>query len=445
MKALNIMIRHTLLPVLIILFFVGALTLFPNAGICADQKLKSDSAAKKKKPSKEELERQYIQAIISRINKLNSKTPPDYSGMAKNYMHLFERYPDYLQGKMAVWEAYEIYLKTREYISATATLTRIMSVYGYSETMENPVASDMPIAMKATARFELARLYAVQGDVLTAKSIARSVPNQFPGANVGRFSGEDTYYGAVEVICALEAARFAVQSKNYNQAIILLFDLIRNHKGQKIGRIDRQLDLEAEAVIIADKAIVAMQASEGKKVSIYDDFANAVTSDLADSRILFYKSRLFIKTYITLASVQRIEDAFVVLKAIVDKYPNVTEIYPQGDMPVAVAAIRELRVLFIVHAKDPVRALGVFADIEAEQSKIDTPQAKIIGAYARYYSALVNFQNMHNYQQTIYELEILLEKYPGILEYPSPRDKTVKPLLADHVRTVLKKAHDKNI
>jgi tetratricopeptide (TPR) repeat protein len=299
--------------------------------------------------------------------------------------------------------------------------------------------------MRATARLELAKLHAERGDLLSAAAIARSVPNQFPGVIVGRFSGEESYYGSVETICMLESARFSILSGQYNRAMLLLLDLIRGHPGEQIGALAMKLDLEYMAVRMANEAITKMPASESKRIALYEELQDACRGKLAKAKLLFFRAEQWMKTYRKLGNLQRIDDALAEYRKVLSQFPDVIEPTVDNEMLLSVAAIRQIRKLFIVEAKDPKRALYELSRIEQEYEKKETPEAKTIAAYARYYNAMVSYQNMKNYRQAIYDLEILLEKYPGVMEYPSPRGEKTKFPLERHIRKVIEEIREKNV
>jgi tetratricopeptide (TPR) repeat protein len=398
------------------------------------------------------------------------------------------------------------------------------------------VNADAPIVLRASARVELARLYALQGDFLTGVSISRSVPNQFPGVWVGRFSGEKTYFGKVEVICALDAARFAQKSGNYHQAMLLIFDLLRDHKSEKVGSLHGMTDLQYLAVLSGRNAIVKLSTAEYQRISKFQDLSNACTSPLAKAKLQFFIADQFIETFSTLGNVHRISDALSQYKKIIRQFPKVVEPSSIGDILLSVEAVRKVRVLMIDHAKDSRRGiyelteierrsaarLALFegligaahkyvkayemqsdpmltdeavaeyrevirdnpdlivprpskdgpmsgaeavrtrgfllsdakvsrkavyelAKIEIETAKNEAVYSRAIAAYARYHFAMIVYKNQKNMAQAIYILELLLEKYPEVLEYPLPKDANPKPTLDAHVKKMIKQIRLKNL
>lgn len=378
-----------------------------------------------------------IKIFLDRIRGLSRQHPPDYKAMAEIYIVIFNSFHDYEQGKLAAWEAYELYSKIKDYDNATAVLTLILSMYSYKETMENPLDESMPISLRATARVELGRTYAQMGDVYTALGIARTVPIQYPGVYVGRFSGEKTYYGKVEHICALDSVEFSIETRNYNQSMILLIELIKNNHGTQIGTLFGKIDLEARAVELGRRAITTMPASEGKRISLFDEMAEVSKSSLALSRIHFYKADMFIDSYEKTGIQNRIDEALTQYKELL-KFTETDENTPHGQMPVPIAAVIKIRKLFTHHLKDNDRALYELGAIESSFGGYDTPFSQSIAAYAEYYRGMVCYQEMQNHKQAIYFLETLMRKYPDVLQYPLLKTADPKPKLVDHVRKMIK-------
>lgn len=394
---------------------------------------------KPKKLTKEEYERQMIEKILVQIEQLHARVPPDYKGMADLYMILFREFPQTIQGKMSAWEAFELYRKAKKWNDATAALASILSVYGYRETLDNPLDETKPVFLRATARVELARLYAQKGDLLTAIEIARSIPNQYPGVIVGMFSGDKTYYGRVEVICGLDSVKYSLLTRKHNQATLLLLDLLRDYPKEKIGRIHGEESVQPAIAKMSRDIVVSMPAAESKKIVTYQELEKLCDDRLALARLLIYKAQVYEESYKTLFSTQRIEDALNQYQALIKKYPEVIDHSPTGQMPMAVAALRHIRILFTEKKHDNTRALYELSTIAIKASKLDDPASRAIGAYARFYSGMTHYQNMKNPQQAAYDFELLLKRYPEVWEYPSPNTTETKPKLADFVKKVLKR------
>jgi tetratricopeptide (TPR) repeat protein len=388
--------------------------------------------AAKKKPTKEEKQRIAIERLMAEISELRNQTPPNLFGAAEKFLVLFELFPHSEQGKMAAWEAYGLYRQIEDMTNATATLSRIMGVYKFNDAMANPLDPTMPVALRATARVELARTYAARGDTRTATQIARSVPNQYPGATVGRFAGEQTFYGRVDLICGLDAAKFANLSGEHNQAMILLLDLLRQYPTERIGT-DRGLrNIDVAAIELGREAIVRMPASLVKRLALLQELDDASRSPLAGAKIELFRAEQSLEAYKSQIDPRRIEDAIERYKNIILKYPEVLDPRPDGDYLPAVEAVGLIRKVLIVQVREPKRAIAEMYALEKSNSANPT-----IAAHARYYAALVAYQNMHNYQQAEYDLELLLERYPNVPTYPAPKDSTNGPTLAETVKKLL--------
>lgn len=402
-----------------------------------------DNKEKPKKLTQEDKHRLVITSILEQIKEMRNATPPDYKGMVVQYMALFEIFPKQESGKMAIWEAFEISREQNDYTQATAGLATIMGVYGYNETMANPLDENLPVHIRATARIELARLYATQGDLLTALSISRSVPNQYKGVIVGRFSGDQTYYGKVEVIAGLDSAHYAFVTGNFNQAMLLLLELIRAQHGQEVGRIYGKRNAEVEAIEIADKVIQKMPASESKRIAMYQELADTATDRLTLGLLPFFRANQYIRTFKEQGNLQRIQDAQNEYHRVLNDFSDVINPTIQGEMPLCVLAVDRIRLLLVETAKRPKEAVAELYRLE--DSYKDSKNSKMISAYCRYHAAMIAYKNLQNYQQAIYDLEVLLEQYPGVLDYPSPQKEKIKPTLAQRVKKVLPKIHEKNV
>ncbi len=423
----------------VISFFAVLLFLSVSYSLFANEEAgKEEKSHKDRKLTKIEIDHLIIKGHLEKIRKLREATPVDHKAIAETYILIFNKFHAYEQGKMAAWEAYEIYVSIKDYTNATALLTMIMSVYGYEGTMENPLDKSMPVSLRATARIELAKLYAKRGDLLTALSISRSVAIQHSGVYVGRFSGEKTYYGKVEIISTLQSIRFSLKSKNYNQGFLTLLDLIRNNKGEVIGNLYGKVDLEAVAVELGRDIIVRMPASQGKSLSLFRELAGGVKSRLALSRVHFYRAGFFIDAYKKTRVAQRLEESLLEYKILIARFPDVVEQTEYGHMPAGIAAIIEIRDLFVTHGKDNNRALYELSTIEKEHIAKEDPFAKTIAAYASYYKSMVFYQQMGNYKQAIYFLEVLASKYPDVLMYPVSKTKKPSPKLVEHVQKMIK-------
>lgn len=429
----------TLFAVLSIL----SLLFIPTISVAQNAFTGKSEKEKPKKLSKEEYERKVIENILAQIETLFAKVPPDYKGMADLYMILFQEFSRTTQGKMSAWEAYELYRKAKKWDLATASLMSIMSVYGYQETMDNPLDMNQPVTLRATARVEMGRLYAEKGDFLTAIEIARSVPNQYPGVIVGMFSGEKTYYGRVEVICALDSANYAERTNKHNQAILLLLDLLRGYPEEKIGKLHGSENVQSAIVKLTRKIVTAMPAANVKKIMTYQELEDLCNDRLALARILLYKAEVFKDSYKKpYSNQQKIEDALILYGNLLKRYPEVIDHAPKGMMPLSVVAIRHIRELFAEKKKDNDRALYELSTIANHYRKKGDPPSRTIAAYALYYSGMIHYKLMKNPQQAAYDFEILLKTYPEVWEYPSPKTAEKKPKLADYVKKVLKRANE---
>ena len=383
-----------------------------------------------------DIEKAFLVEIQKKIEALRAQTPPDYAAMANLYWSLFERYPNSMQGKMSAWEAYDLYRQGKDHTRVSAVLTKIMAVYSPNAEMANPQDSDKPIHIRASARVALSRLYAEQNNPLTALQIAQSVPSQFPDTTVGLFSHSGSYYGAVEVVCALDATRFSMQAGNYNPATFAVLELIREFQGKQIYTDHGPVDVEIEAIKIGNDAIGKLTDSALKKLDYFRELEQAATSPLAKTKTLFYRAEIQQDRYKAAQDYMRLEEAFVIYQEVLKRFPDVLESGSTGQMLLSVAAIRDIRKLFTKKINDPKRAIYELTQIAQEYKAKDTPNHDTIAAYAMYYAAMVNYRNLKNSAQALYNLDDLIENYPEVLVYPIPAGDT-KPKLVDHIQTLL--------
>ena len=402
--------------------------------------LEAQGAQPLRKPvTKAEKEKAFLQSILDRIERLREQQPPDLKKMAQLYLLLFERYPDTELGKVSAWEAYDLFVKAGLLTDAEASLGRIMSIFQVGDTMKNPHDPSRNVSIRATARLELARLYDKKGDSRTALDIARRVPDQFPGQLVGRFSGTNTYYGKVEAVCVLDAARFAIRGGSPNQAIWMLTDLLRALPREKVGTVWGERFVDVQAGRIGRDAVLAMAASDSKRLAIYQELQEASLSDRARAKILMYRGELYEKGYERTGQVGHMEQAHQAYREVIERYPQVVEPVNAQTTLLSIEALRAIRSLFADKAKDPKRAVAVLSGL-AQQYETKQP---VVAAYALYYVALVNYRNVNNYRQALADLERLLAKFPDVPAYPISDGEGEKPKLADQVQKAMTKIREK--
>ena len=424
------------------LFVAVLLALACPASVFAEKEnaMEKQMKSKKKFLTQEEKQRMVIEELQKRVDFYRNQTPPDYGNMALQYVTLMEFYPFTVHGKMAAWEAYDLFRKAKDYNGAMAQLSRIMDVYGYNQTIANPYDPEQPVLMRATARIEMGRFYAERGDFFTAAEIAQSVPNQYPGVVVGRFSGEATYYGKVEIVSAMDIARFNIKTADFNAAVLAMIELVRKYKDATIGDMHGKRSMESAAIEIVREAVRKMPASENKRMSVYQEVYDELKDRAAMAKVMFYQAQIYIDTFKETGNEKRIEEALSLYQTALERYPDAVEVYSKGSMLMAVEALRGIRSMYVDKLKNPKRGVMMLYEIERKYAKTHRP----VAAYARYYAALTLGQNVTNYEQAIYDLEILKRDYPEVIVYPTKADQDPVPLSV-HADKVIKEFRKKKL
>jgi len=272
--------------------------------------------------SKDEVQ-EAVRRMQQRIEQIRKEDPNNSFAVAAQYKVLFERFPRTIEGKMAAFEVYEIHRKAKRQQLALGTLALILTVYKDYETLINPLASDKPIGICATAQIEMASMYSEDlGTPLIALETLSRIPYRYPNQQVGILAGDRQYQGRAEVIALWHTSRVQTAMGEPSNAIMTLRELCSTYPKEEVmvaeGKVLKVTELALHEV---HRSLSASMGGLPRQLSDLSEFESLIRTPEDKVYMLFIKGELTLDAFVKFKTSGLAEEACGYYLQVIDKFP----------------------------------------------------------------------------------------------------------------------------
>jgi len=369
-----------------------------------------------------------LQMALARLEALKKKQPVDLDALQFEYLVLFENFMRREEGKRSLFELADMWRQHQRWPEAYAALQKILDVYQDHETMANPAHANEPIAIVATAKVEVADLYAKGMDnPYVAIEMLQKAMLLHGEQTVGLFVGERRYVGPLGAIARLRIAEYHLQTDGVNQASTELLKVVKEYPGKRV--IDRGAETAAAtaAVLRLGDVLQKMPASLPKKNQTIETFEQTAVE--AEPRVWLHllAADIYFAAYKQWKSAGVVESGIAELNWVLDNHPLLPLNAERGVEPAGVRALRQIRDALLLLTKNVDQALTDLTTYQNRFAKKD--ETRVIAAYALLYLAELELDFRENAASAYKLFMQAAEEYGDLEDYPHAAD--VTPRLKD--------------
>ncbi|MDP8222495.1 MAG: hypothetical protein P9L99_03980 [Candidatus Lernaella stagnicola] len=381
-----------------------------------------------------------LDTAMQRIEKLKSATPQDIDALHEAYLVLFENFSARQQAKEAIFDLFALLEKAGRKAEALAVLARIESVYQDHETMAYPGHNAWRVALVATAKIEEAYLYAeAMNNPYQAIDTLKQTTARHSEQNVG-VAGEDRhYFGRVEIICALETARYRVATGQANLASTDLLSVVRQWGGADVLVAGVPQTAAVAAVRRLPEVLGAMPASLPKKGRVLDTFAQTTVPEEARAWLGFVRAATFFQHAQKWRAKGAFADGAETLREIIRHHRTVMLVDETGKEPAGIKAMRRLRDAELLVLRNTVQAAQSLEEFRAKFGK--NKADRLFAGYATLFLAELEFDFRKNAPAAFQLFMRVADDFGDLPLYPQMGDD--EKTIAAHAKLWAKRAQER--
>ncbi|HPQ68016.1 MAG TPA: hypothetical protein PKW95_02735 [bacterium] len=369
-----------------------------------------------------------LRMALARLEALKKKQPPDLDALQFEYLVLFENFMRREEGKRSMFELADMWRQNKRWTDAYAALQKVLDVYQDHETMANPVHESEPLAIVATAKVEVADLYAKgMNNPYVAIEMLQKAMLLHGEQTVGLFIGERRYAGPLGAIARLRIAEYHLQTDGVNQASTELLKVVKDYPGKRVIDQGGEMAAATAAVVRLGDVLKKMPASLAKKNQTIQTFEQTAVEDEPRVWLHFLAADTYFAAYEQWKNAGVVESGIGKLNWVLDNHPLLPLTGERGVEPAGVRALRSIRDALLLLPKNVEQAR---TDLTAYQNRFaQKNETRVIAAYALLYLAELELDFRQNAASAYRLFMQAAEEYGDLEDYPHAAD--VTPRLKD--------------